>query len=103
MKDFGLLGGILRIGRELISYEKYTTRGQYQFQRCRRGHLGTTPTGHAGGAKVALLDVDTWPIFIRFDQNTDIQDEVAARLARTGSPTASHAWLSVPCAITRPR
>ena len=81
---------ILRIGRELICYEKYTTRGQYQFQGCRRGHLGTTPAGHAAGAKVALLDVDTWPIFIRFDQNTDIQDEVAARLARIVNETGPY-------------
>jgi hypothetical protein len=27
-----------------------------------------------------LLDVDTWPSFIRFDQDTDIQDEVALRI-----------------------
>lgn len=82
--------GILRIGRELIGYEKYTTRGQYQFQRCRRGHLGTTPAGHRSRAKVALLDVDTWPVFIRFDQNTDIQDEVAARLARIVNETGPY-------------
>jgi hypothetical protein len=31
-------------------------------------------------SRVGLLDVDTWPVFVRFTQNTGIQDEVAERL-----------------------
>jgi hypothetical protein len=31
-------------------------------------------------SRVGLLDVDTWPVFVRLTQNTTIQDEVAERL-----------------------
>ncbi|MCX7886622.1 MAG: hypothetical protein N3B01_05100 [Verrucomicrobiae bacterium] len=72
---------ILQIGKELIAYENYTTQPPYQFTGCERGHLGTTAMAHEANAKVGLLDVDTWDIFIRYDQNTDIQDETARRLA----------------------
>jgi hypothetical protein len=30
---------------------------------------------------LGLVDVDNWPAFIRFDQNTDIQDEAGRRIA----------------------
>jgi hypothetical protein len=71
---------VLRIGGELIYYTSYTTTPPYQFYGCARGHLNTFTAPHSAGAITDLLDVDTWTIFIRFDQNTDIQDEVAARL-----------------------
>ena len=35
----------------------------------------TTATIHRAGDMLELLDVDDWHVFIRFDQNTDIQDE----------------------------
>jgi len=72
---------ILKAGKELIVYETYTTRPPYQFVGCKRGGLKTTPAKHAAGEEISLLDVDTWPIFIRFNQDTDIQDETARRLA----------------------
>ena len=72
---------ILKAGKELIVYEKYTTQPPYRFVGCRRGGLKTTPASHAAGAEISLLDVDTWPIFVRFDQDTDIQDETARRIA----------------------
>lgn len=72
---------ILKLDKELVEYEDYSRQPPFQFTGCRRGHLATRATAHAAGAKCALLDVDTWPSFIRFDQNTDIQDEVARRLA----------------------
>lgn len=72
---------LLKVGTELISYESYTTNPPYQFLNCERGALNTTPVGREAGDLIGLLDVDTWPIFVRFNQNTDIQEEVAERLA----------------------
>ncbi|NOZ19914.1 MAG: hypothetical protein GXP25_02375 [Planctomycetes bacterium] len=72
---------ILKVEDELVEYEDYTTSPSYLFTGCRRGFLGTTPGVHRKGDSLALLDVDTWPKFIRYDQNTDIQDETAQRLA----------------------
>jgi hypothetical protein len=72
---------ILRVGGELIYYTSYTTVPPYQFYGCARGHLKTFTAPHSAGSVTDLLDVDTWTIFILFDQNTDIQDEVAARVS----------------------
>ena len=70
---------LLRIQNEIISYQSYSTELPYQFTGCRRGALGTHPAAHEEASRVGLLDVDTWPIWIRFNQTTDIQQEVAAR------------------------
>jgi len=79
---------ILKAGKELIAYESYTTGPVFRFTGCRRGHLGTTASALRKGDRLDLLNVDTWPSFIRFDQDTDIQDETARRIAdiyhRTG-------------------
>lgn len=71
---------ILKIQDELISYERYTVRPPYQFIGCQRAFLETRPASYIPGTRVGLLDVDTWPIFVRFTQDTDIQEEVATRL-----------------------
>ncbi|MBN1290865.1 MAG: hypothetical protein JXB48_03420 [Candidatus Latescibacteria bacterium] len=72
----------LKFGDELITYENYTTIPPFRFTGCKRGQLGTSPAAKKAGAIFGLLDVDTWPIFVRFDQNTSIQDEVAKRLGK---------------------
>ncbi len=72
---------LLKIGKELVEYENFSSRTPFQFTGCRRGHLSTRACPHTNGTTCVLLDVDTWPDFVRFDQNTDIQDEVAQRLA----------------------
>ncbi|MGA3129866.1 MAG: hypothetical protein ABSD59_03630 [Terracidiphilus sp.] len=71
---------ILKIQNELITYESYTAAPPYHFENCRRGALGTQAVAHEISSRVGLLDVDTWPIFVRFTQNTSIQEEVAERL-----------------------
>ncbi|MBI5821723.1 MAG: hypothetical protein HZA88_22355 [Verrucomicrobia bacterium] len=81
---------ILHVGDELIAYTQYTTQPPYQFTGCERGHLKTTATAHRNGTEAGLLDVDTWDIFIRYDQNTDIQDETARRLADIVSQTGPY-------------
>ncbi|MFC1574228.1 hypothetical protein ACFL30_03510, partial [Candidatus Latescibacterota bacterium] len=42
----------------------------------------TVPSAQNAGTMFGLLDVDSWPIFVRFNQNTTIQEEVAQRLGR---------------------
>lgn len=70
----------LKLGNELISYTDYTTTRPYTFNGCKRGELNSTAQSAEKGYKFGLLDVDTWPLFIRFDQRTSIQDEVGQRI-----------------------
>lgn len=72
---------ILKLGTELIEYQNYTWETPFRFTGCRRGRLGSLAAVHPVQSRLDLLDVDTWPAFIRFDQTTDIQDEVARRIA----------------------
>jgi hypothetical protein len=72
----------LKLGNELITFEQYTTIPPYQFVGCKRGAISTKPYEFEKGFKFGLLDVDTWPKFIRFDQYTSIQQEVAERLGK---------------------
>lgn len=72
---------LLKLGKELIEYEAYQTQPPYQFTGCRRASLGTTASARAAQTELSLLDVDTWPAFIRIDQRTDLQDEIAGRIA----------------------
>ncbi len=71
----------LKIGSELITYANYTTSPPYEFTDCRRAQLGSKASAYEAGIMFGLLDVDTWPIFVRFNQNTTIQHEVAERIA----------------------
>jgi hypothetical protein len=70
----------LKIGNELVTYTNYTTTPPYSFTGCSRGALGSTVKAVEKGFKFGLLDIDTWPLFVRFDQNTSIQQEVAERI-----------------------
>ncbi len=73
---------ILKVGKELLTYRSYTTDPPYCFTGCERGRLKTRPAAHEAGVIFGLLDVDTWPKFIRFSQKTDIQQETARRIAK---------------------
>ncbi|MCU0913885.1 MAG: hypothetical protein MUC88_04880 [Planctomycetes bacterium] len=81
---------ILKIGTELIAYRDYTTEPPYRFLGCERGYLKTAASAHVAGESAGLLDVDDWVKFIRFDQNTDIQDETARRLAEIINATGPY-------------
>lgn len=72
---------ILKIGEELIEYTSYTTSPPYQFRGCSRGILNTRISNHPEGLKMGVLDVDDWNIWVRFDQRTSIQKEIAQRIA----------------------
>lgn len=72
----------LKIGNELVTYRDYTTAPPFRFTGCRRGELGTKIKEVEKGFKFGLLDIDDWPLFARFDQNTGIQQEVAERIGK---------------------
>jgi hypothetical protein len=81
---------ILKAGKELIAYTDYTTQPPFRFTGCERGHLDTTPVTHQAEETLELLDVDDWDVFIRFDQNTDIQDEVGRRIGEIFNQTGPY-------------
>lgn len=73
---------ILKIGNELIEYSGFTCERPYRFTGCTRGALNTSSSAYEQGFRFGLLDVDTWPIWVRFDQRTSIQQEVAERIGK---------------------
>ena len=73
---------ILKIGDELIEYSGFTTERPFQFTGCKRGILGTSSSTYKQGLRFGLLDVDTWTKWVRFDQRTSIQQEVAERIGK---------------------
>lgn len=72
---------LLRIGNELITYSGYSGVGPYKFYVAERGALGTSVSAHPVHERLEKLDVDTWPLFIRIDQSTSLQEELAERIA----------------------
>ncbi len=73
---------IVRIGDELVEYSSFSTEKPYILTGCRRGLFGTAAASHPKGSHTLLLDVDTWPRFIRVNQGTSIQDEISENLGR---------------------
>lgn len=74
---------VLQFGGELIAYEGFTTERPYRFTGCTRGHLGTYVTEHPAGQLGGILDVSEFGASSCYlDQNSDLQDEVAAKLAQ---------------------
>jgi hypothetical protein len=71
----------LQVGDEIVQYARLSLEEPFGFAGCRRGALGTRAAAHTKGDSIYRLGVDRgWPIFIRFDQTTDIQQEVAEYL-----------------------
>lgn len=74
---------ILQFGGELISYEGYTTERPYCFTGCERGHLDTYVTEHPLGEIGGILDVSEFEANSCYlDQNSSLQEEVSAKLAK---------------------
>lgn len=74
---------ILQFGGELIHYEGYSTQRPYSFTGCKRGDWDTTVTEHPLGQMGGILDVSEYAANSCYiDQNTDLQDEIAEKLAR---------------------
>ena len=72
---------IVRFGDEILSYESVVPGRPWRLAGLKRGLFGTSPAFHPAGEFGRHLDVDEWPRFVRIDQTTDIQDEIAERIA----------------------
>ncbi len=73
---------LLHLDDELIMFTDVTTTEPYTFTGCQRGCFNSKATAHGAGSEARHLDVDDWPLFIRIDQNSGIQREIAERLGR---------------------
>ena len=73
---------LLHVDDELIMFTDVKKTAPYAFTGCRRGMYNSTPAAHQAMTDLRHLDVDDWPLFIRVDQDTDIQREIAERLGR---------------------
>lgn len=75
---------LLKLGDELVMFgeaDEGDAQNVFTLKSCRRGVYGTRVSAHARGAEARHLDVDDWPKWIRFDPDTSIQAEAAARIA----------------------
>ena len=72
---------LIRFGAELLSYESFTAEKPWKLNGLKRGLYGTPRAAHRRGEYGRHLDVDDWYYFHRVDQSTEIQDEIAARIA----------------------
>ena len=73
---------LLQLDDELIMFTDVTATEPYTFTGCERGCYNSKPSAHAAGSEARHLDVDDWPLFIRVDQNSGIQREIAERLGK---------------------
>ena len=74
---------VLKFGGELFWYEGYTTRPPYKFTGVKRGYWDTAPASHPRGEIGGVLDVSEYvAISCYIDQSTDLQDEIAEKIAR---------------------
>ena len=86
---------VLQFGGELLSYESYTTEPPYRFLGVRRGAWNTKVTAHPAGEIGGILDISEYgvPSSCYIDQDTDLQDEVAAKIARLYSCGFEYVYL----------
>lgn len=73
---------LFQIGNELITFTSFTTEYPYQLIGCERGTFNSIPNTYEAGQRIVQLDVDDWPVFIRIDQKSGIQQEIAQRLGK---------------------
>ena len=75
---------LLQFGGELLSYESASSEPPYRFFGVKRGAWGTTPQSHDAGQIGGILDISEYgsPMSCYPDQNTDIEDEIAEKIAK---------------------
>jgi len=74
---------ILAFGGELIHYEGFTAERPYRFTGITRGDKKTARVAHPAGQIGGILDVCEFAgKSCYIDQNTDLQDEIAAKIAK---------------------
>ena len=73
---------VLNFGGECIGYESYSTEYPYCFVGCTRGANETDVREHPAGQIGGIIDVSEFgATSVYIDQNSDLQDEVAEKLA----------------------
>ena len=95
---------ILQFGGELLSYESYTTEPPYRFLGVKRGVHATTVTAHPKGEIGGILHVSEYgtPMSCYIDQNTDLQDEVADKIAKIYNCGFEYVYLDGSEGVDRP-
>jgi hypothetical protein len=95
---------VLQFGGELMSYESCTKEPPYRFLGVRRGAHRTRPAEHPRGEAGGILDLSEfgWPNSCYIDQNTDLQDEVAAKLAKIYNCGFEYVYLDGSEGVNRP-
>ena len=95
---------VLQFGGELLSYESYTVEPPYKFLKVKRGVHKTRPTAHARGEVGGILDLSEfgWPNSCYIDQNSDLQDEIAAKLANIYNCGFEYVYLDGSEGVNRP-
>jgi len=74
---------ILQFGGELFTYEGYVSRRPYRFTGVKRGACATRAVRHPLGERGGILDVSEFGATSCYiDQDTDLQDEIAEKIAR---------------------
>lgn len=77
---------VLQFGGELISYEGFSEEQPYCFTGCKRGYNDTYITEHPLGQIGGILDVSEFGATSCYlDQNSSLQEEVSAKLAKVYS------------------
>ena len=75
---------VLKIGGELAEYDNYTTEVPYRFTGLKRGAYATNTGAYPAGLVIGILDISEFgATSIYIDQNTNLQDEIAEKLAHT--------------------
>lgn len=73
---------VLTFMGESIYYESFTTEEPYCFKGCRRGHFDTNIRTHEAGTIGGILDITEYGGSSAYvNQNTNLQDEIADKLA----------------------
>ncbi|MBR4653644.1 MAG: hypothetical protein IKO72_09805 [Kiritimatiellae bacterium] len=95
---------ILQFGGELVSYESYTTEQPYRFLGIRRGAHDTRITAHPKGEIGGILDVSEYgtPLSCYADQNTDLPEEVSAKIANIYNCGFEYVYLDGSEGVNRP-
>lgn len=74
---------VLQFGGELFLYDSYTQEPPFRFFGIKRGAWNTKIVHHPAGEAGGVLDISEFgaPMSCYLDQNTDLQDEIAAKIA----------------------
>ena len=95
---------ILQFGGELFSYEDCTESPPYKFLRVKRGAHGTRSEAHPRGEVGGILDVSEYgdPGTCYLDQNSDLLEEVCAKLASAYKCGFEYIYLDGSEGVNRP-